>query len=195
MQNNIKIAVTGGIGSGKSAVCKIIKKHGHPVFSCDEIYSELLTCAEFIEKISREFGEVLNADGGLNRKALSEAVFKSDYALNKLNSITHPEIMSLALKKMEGSKLAFLEVPLLFENGLEDLFDGVIVVMRDLEDRINSVVTRDKLDYEHVLLRINKQFDYDNCDFAKYYAIHNDGNFANLEQKTLEILQKINNTN
>lgn len=194
-QNNIKIAVTGGIGSGKSAVCQIIKKQGYPVYSCDSIYSELLTSTEFLKKIESEFGGVINADGSLNRKALSDAVFKNDCALKKLNSITHPEIMSEALKKMEGDRLAFLEVPLLFENGFENLFNGVIVVLRGLEDRVNSVMSRDKANRESVLLRINRQLNYDNFDFAKYYVIHNCYNLTVLEQNVLNILQKINNIN
>lgn len=191
MQSNVKIAITGGIGSGKSAVCEIIKNYGYSVFSCDKIYSELLNSAEFLGKINTEFGGVLNEDGGLNRVALSDAVFNNETALKKLNAITHPEIMSAAFKKMEGYRLAFLEVPLLFENSFESLFDGVIVVLRNLEDRINSVIKRDKLDREQVLLRINKQFCYEKFDFAKYYVIHNDGNLANLEQKTQEVLLKI----
>lgn len=193
-QSSIKIAVTGGIGSGKSVVCEIIKKQGYPVYSCDSIYSELLNSAEFLKKIDDEFYGVFKSDGSLDRQALSEAVFNNEAELKKLNSITHPEIMSAALKKMEGEKLAFLEVPLLFENGFENLFDGVIVVLRDKEERIRSVIARDKIDREHVLLRINKQFDYDNFDFTKYYVIHNCGNLVDLEQKTLKTLQIINST-
>lgn len=193
MQNNVKIAITGGIGSGKSAVCNFIQKQGYPVFSCDKIYSELLTSTEFINRIDKEFGGMINADGSLNRKALSELVFNNDVALKKLNSLTHPAIFSAAFKKMEGSTIAFLEVPLLFENGFEALFDGVIVVLRDKDERVNSVIKRDNLKREQVLLRMNRQFNYDNSDFAEYYVIHNCGNLANLEQKTHEILIKLVN--
>lgn len=191
-QSNVRIAITGGIGSGKSAVCEIIKKQGYPVYSCDAIYTELLASTEFLNKINSEFGGVVTSDGKLDRQALSAAIFNNEAALKKLNSITHPEIMSAAFKKMEGCRLAFLEVPLLFESGFENLFDGVIVVLRDLEDRINSVISRDNSDRESVLLRINKQFDYVNSDFTKYYVIHNDGNLADLALKTDKILQKIN---
>lgn len=193
-QSNIRIAITGGIGSGKSAVCEVIKKH-YPVYSCDAIYTELLASTEFLNKINSVFCGVVTSDGRLDRQALSAAVFKNDAALKKLNSITHPEIMSAAFKKMEGHSLSFLEVPLLFENGFESLFDGVIVVLRDLEDRINSVMLRDNSDRESVLLRINKQFDYENGNFTKYYVIHNDGNLTDLALKTNKILQKINCTN
>lgn len=191
-QNSLKIAVTGGIGSGKSTVCEIIKKYGFPVYSCDQIYSELLNSSDFLKKIENEFGGVLNSDGSLNRKALSAAVFNNESALKKLNTITHPEIISAAFKKMEGSSIAFLEVPLLFENGLEDLFDGAIVVLRGIEDRINSVISRSNLTRDEVLLRINSQYNYNKLDFTKYYVIHNCGNFEDLDCKTRQILTKIN---
>lgn len=191
MQNSIKIAITGGIGSGKSAVTEIIKEQGYPVFSCDKIYSELLTSKEFTKRIGEEFCGVLNEDGTLNRELLSKQVFNNSEALKKLNQITHPAIMASAFENMEEHKISFLEVPLLFENGFERLFDAVIVILRDREDRINSIIERDGISKENAILRLNSQINYDNFDFAKYYAIHNIGNLGDLRQKTLEILQKI----
>ena len=190
-QSNFKVAVTGGIGSGKSAVCDIIRRQGYTVYSCDEIYAELLTKEDFLKRIEEEFAGVIEGDGTLNRKLLSQAVFNNEQALKKLNGITHPAIMDSALKKMEGTALSFLEVPLLFENGFEKLFDAVIVVLRDKEDRINSVMARDGISRNEAILRLNSQYNYDNSDFVEYYVIHNGGNLSNLEQKTLEILQKI----
>ncbi len=190
-QNNFKFAITGGIGSGKSAVSEIIRRQGYAVFSCDEIYKELLLKPSFIEKISSEFDGVLNFDGTINRKKLSEKVFGDSAALEKLNAITHPAIMKEVLKKCSGESIAFAEVPLLFENGFERYFDGVIVVLRDTEERIAAVLKRDNLTRESVISRIKSQLNYDNNSFAKYYVIHNDGNFEDLKQKTKEILGKI----
>ena len=192
-QNSLKIAVTGGIGSGKSTVSEIIRGKGYPVFSCDQIYSELLTSKDFLKKLENEFDGVISSDGTLDRKRLSEIVFNNDEALKKLNAITHPEIMAAAKKKMERHEVSFLEVPLLFENGFENLYDSVIVVLRDREERIKSVMARDGTSREKVTLRLKSQFDYDNSDFTKYYVIHNCGNLSNLEQNTLNILKKIEN--
>lgn len=191
-QNNLKIAITGGIGSGKSTVSKIIEEQGLPVFSCDKIYNELLSDKSFLKKIEESFVGVLNENGTLNRQMLSEIVFNDSEKLKILNGITHSEIMSAAFKKMEGYNLSFLEVPLLFENSFESLFDGVIVVLRDREERVNSVVARDKITKEMVLKRLKSQFNYDKFDFAEYYVIHNNCNLSELSSKTLEILQKIN---
>lgn len=88
MQNNIKIAVTGGIGSGKSSVCQIIRSAGFPVLSCDEIYAELCADKKFLERLCEEFGDILYADGSLNRKKLSQIAFNDEAALKKLNNLT-----------------------------------------------------------------------------------------------------------
>ncbi len=191
-QNNYKFAITGGIGSGKSTVAEILRRQGFAVFSCDEIYKALLCDKKFLNKISREFDGVLCADGSLNRNKLAEIVFADKSALEKLNAITHPAIMEEVFKKAEGHKISFTEVPLLFESGYEEFFDGIIVVLRNEEERIAAVAQRDGLDPQTVVLRIKSQFNYDNCNFAKYYVIHNDSNLGDLEQKIAEILKKIN---
>lgn len=190
-QSNFKFAITGGIGSGKSTVAEIIRRQGYAVFSCDEIYKELLCRKEFLNRIASEFDGVIKKDGALDRSELSKIVFEDKAALDKLNSITHPAIMEEVFKRSSGLKLSFTEVPLLFENGFERYFDGVLVVLRDVNERIASVSKRDNIDEKTVNLRIKSQFNYENYNFAKYYVIHNNGNFEDLERKLAEILENI----
>lgn len=190
-QNNLKIAITGGIGSGKSAVADIIVGQGYNVLSCDKIYSELLSDKNFILKLSDEFGDILTTEGELDRKKLSAIVFSDRVKLLKLNSLTHPEIMRRALEKMKGKGIWFCEVPLLFENGFEKYFDNVIVVLREKSARIASVAERDKITQEEIEKRVNSQFDYDNSTFEEYYVIHNNLNFEDLIKQTKKIIQKI----
>ena len=193
MQNKKIYAVTGGIGSGKTAVCRILAELGYPVFSCDAAYAELTRGGQLVDRLEEVFKGVKNADGSLNRKTLSAKVFGDIDALNKLNSITHPAIMdSLFARAMaaEGS-IVFCEVPLLFENGFQSRFDGVIVIMRSLEERVNSVIERSGLKREEVTKRINAQFDYQSADLSKYYVVDNDGDMAELTKKVKKILQKI----
>jgi dephospho-CoA kinase len=190
-QNSLKFAITGGIGSGKSTVAEIIKRKGYAVFSCDEIYKELLLDAEFKAKLSLNFDGIISADGSLDRSKLSEIVFNDKSALKRLNALTHPAIIEEVLKKSSGQKISFTEVPLLFESGLEKYFDGIIVILRDMDKRIAAVSVRDKIDRERAILRIKSQLNYENYDFAKYYVIHNDSNFEDLKAKTENILEKI----
>lgn len=190
-QNNIKIAITGGIGSGKTTVSEIIERKGFPVFSCDKIYRDLFEKENFVKKIANEFDGVVRSDGSVDRRKLSNIVFNDEIALKKLNEITHPAIMGEALFLMNNEKISFCEVPLLFESGFETLFDEVIIVLRNESERIKFVSKRDKISQEEVKLRIKHQINYDNYDFAKYYVIHNDGDFDDLRNAVLSVLEKI----
>lgn len=191
-QNNIKIAVTGGIGSGKSTVCKIIKEQGYKIVSCDKVYAEMLNEKSFVEEIATEFGEgVKLADGTLDRKKLSELVFNDKEKLKALNKLTHSRIMDTVFKKMEYENINFCEVPLLFENGYEKLFDKVIVVLRDKTERVNAIVQRDKTDEKSALKRMKNQIDYDNADFRQFFVIRNNSDIEDLRMNTVKILNTI----
>ena len=193
MKQSKKIAVTGGIGSGKSTVMKIIAGKGYPIFSCDEIYSQLTSDRDFLNILRHSFGDILNSDGTLDRKKLSEIVFNNPAKLAELDKITHPAIYKEMFRMAdEAGGICFCEVPLLFESGAESLFDGVIIVMRNEEQRIKSVTARDKLPEQDVKKRISNQFDYNSADFAMYYVIHNNGDLSELEWQTEEIINKIN---
>lgn len=194
-QSKIKIAVTGGIGSGKSTVCKIINSLGYPVYSCDEVYKLVLQDGKTVQELTVEFGkEILNADGSLNRSALSAIVFNDEGKLERLNKITHPKIFEKLFKISSNDEgVVFYEVPLLFEGGYEKLFDSVLVVLRDKKERIDCVMSRDNLSEEEVVSRLNKQYNYDINDFTKYYVIHNDGNIDDLMLKINKLLSIIAN--
>ena len=193
MKQSKKIAVTGGIGSGKSTVMKIIAGKGYHIFSCDEIYSQLTSDSDFLNILRHSFGDILNSDGTLDRKKLSEIVFNNPAKLAELDKITHPAIYKEMFRMAdEAGGICFCEVPLLFESGAESLFDGVIIVMRNEEQRIKSVTARDKLPEQDVKKRISNQFDYNSADFAMYYVIHNNGDLSELEWQTEKIIKKIN---
>ena len=193
-QSKLKVAITGGIGSGKSTACRFIKEEGYPVFSCDETYAKLFDSGVFTDEIVNEFGsDILDSLGRLSRSKLSEKVFCNDDNLQRLNKITHPKIferMFLAAENFEND-ICFFEVPLLFEGGYEKLFDKVIVILRSDEARIESVMTRDNKSRDEVLLRINKQYNYKNNTFTQYYVTHNDGNLDKFHDSIKEILLKI----
>lgn len=192
MKQNKKIAITGGIGSGKSTVMKILQNKGYKVYSCDEVYSVLITERAFLAKLCAEFGNILDNNDGLDRKKLSEIVFSDANKLKRLNELTHPAIyQKMFTLAAENNCTCFFEVPLLFEDGKENLFDEVIVVLRDREKRISEVIKRDNLSMEEVQKRVINQVDYDNLNFAKYYVIHNNGNLMQLNASVDNILDKI----
>ena len=193
MKNQKIIAVTGGIGSGKSSVLEILKGLGYPVFSCDEILNEVYSSRTVKKQLKKLFPSAIKGIFCLkiDRKALSKLVFSSPENRRKLESITHPEILRLAKEKIKkvGAFLSFLEVPLLFEGDYQDGFEGVIVVKRNIDDRINSVKSRSNLSREQVLSRISAQVDYDLLDLSKYIVIQNDGDLNSLKEKTLQAIE------
>ena len=157
----IKVAITGGIGSGKSTALLCLKELGYPVFSCDEIYKEVIASKNYIEKIEEFFPEAVT-HGRVERKILSEIVFNNPEKRALLNGISHPLIMQNLYEQMDNCKdeLVFAEVPLLFECGFENEFDHVIVMVRKEEKRIASVQERDNISKEKIEKRIQSQFDY-----------------------------------
>lgn len=193
----LKIAITGGIASGKSTVAKILKFYGYEVYSADEIYSELLTDRDVVEKINLLVGvEPIKKDGKLilDRKAVSEKVFNDQNLLRKFNDYTHGLVFDRIediVNQNSRAKILFFEIPLLFESKKEGVYDEVIVVKRDLKERITAAVKRSGLSEKEVLKRIKNQIDYDNFDFTKHTVIYNDGTLNDLEGKVEKILKKL----
>ncbi len=188
--DTIKIAVTGGIGSGKSSVAKIIREKGFPVFSCDEINKQLLTKKDYINRIEKIFPEAVEG-GKIIKSRLAEIVFSDETALKKLNSVSHPLIMNELNRQMNSCKgLVFAEVPLLFEGGYENLFHKIIVVCREKEQRILSVMQRDHSDREAVLSRISRQYDYSQPIPGSVIFLNNDSTISELENKVVDLLNE-----
>lgn len=183
------VAVTGGIGCGKSAVINIIKELGFTVLSADEEYALLLNDPSFVRKIHNIAG--IESGDTLDRKAVSFAVFNDSVKLKALNEFTHAKIYEKLFEKSKGMGLVFHEVPLLFESGKQDDYYKVIVVKRNLEDRINSVVLRSGLTREEVEKRIKNQFNYENLDENKHTVIYNDKDLQSLAVKVKAVVNEI----
>ncbi len=191
MKDNYLIAVTGGIGSGKSMVLSIIKDLGYPTLSCDQVTDEVYK-KPFVKRfLSKMFP---NAKTGrlfikIDKKIIAKEVFSSKQKLKQLTDFLTPIILEQTLKKarkIQGK--VFVEVPLLFECKAQDKFDKIIVVKRNLNSRIESVMARSNLIKEQVLERINSQFDYDGADLSCYSVLINDGDIKSLEEKVKNLI-------
>lgn len=190
------IAITGGIGSGKSFALKIIKKLGYKSFSADLVYKNLQKNKEFIMQISSKLGVLpIEKDGKfyLDKQAISNAVFNDKNKLKILNDFTHPKIMQKMIqraKKCDG--LVFCEVPLLYEGGYENLFDFIFVIKRKDEDRFLSASKRDKKTIKQIKIVAKNQFDYTNLTQNTHtFIIENDGDEVALTEKIKVAIQKI----
>ena len=150
-----KVAVTGGAGSGKSSVCNRLKELGIRVISSDTLAREAVapgTTAH--EKILNYFGKkVVLSDGNLNRQILRRIIVNDNTARRSLERFIHPEISKLMQRKMaqaeqNGDRVVAVEVPLLFELGMEKQFDLVVVVTADPKLRVKRLMDRDKVSRE-----------------------------------------------
>ncbi len=148
MVKPLQIGITGGIGAGKSLICRIFHCLGIPVYDADGHAKELMTTdVILISNIKKEFGELsYNTDGTLNRNYLSSAVFDDSEKLSKLNSLVHPQVgadYNRWVEKHGNYPYVMKEAALLFEAGSDKLLDKVIVIHAPEELRIQRVIARD----------------------------------------------------
>jgi dephospho-CoA kinase len=162
---SLLVGVTGGIGSGKSAVCREFERLGRAVLSADGIARELTeNDGEVREGISTLFGPaVFAADGSLKRKEVADIVFQNRELREKLNAIIHPRVFTRIdqmLSHLPPATLqpyAVIEAALIFESGMDRWLDYTIVVDAPEEIRIARVMKRDGCSREEVLARIASQ--------------------------------------
>ena len=191
-----KIAITGGIGCGKSLVAKYVAEMGYPIFSCDEINRNLLTDPDYIERIKNVFPNCVNGEK-IDKNTLKNTVFCDKKALKMLNDIAHPVIMTrlFSAMKKSDSEFVFAEVPLLFEGGYERDFDAIIIIKRDINERIKAVQQRDGLSEEKIKNRIAAQFDYTNLEKRiqnmNVHIIENEGDPPSLKSKIETLISRL----
>ena len=184
------IAITGGIGAGKSTAITAIKQMGYLVVSADDTYGELLKDPDFVQGVYRAV-EITTDKIELDRNLVSTAVFHNPKKLKALNDFTHAKIYSAMFEKSKNHDVVFHEVPLLFESGYQEKYDKVIVIMRDLNSRIQSVKARSGLSTDEVVSRIKNQYNYENLDKNKHTVITNDGNLLDFSAKVKAVVNEI----
>lgn len=182
----IKVGVTGGIGSGKTTVCKIFETLGIPIYYADVRGKELMqTDPELIKKITELFGKQAYTNGELNRKFISSQVFQSKPLLEKLNALVHPAVAMDAEKwadQYQSESYIIKEAALLFENGSYKQLDKIITVYASQELRIKRVRERDNVSYDEVVARIKNQIPDDEKVKKSDFVIYNDGKHTLIKQ-------------
>ena len=157
----IKVGITGGIGSGKTTVCKLFEKMDIPVYYADSEAKRLMTFDKALKNSIKELlgPKAYHRNGRLNRKYVASIIFNDKEKLAKLNSLVHPAVAIDGKKwfSKQKTKYAIKEAALLVENESYKQLDYLIVVIAPVEMRIKRVVKRDKTDYNQVKQRIANQ--------------------------------------
>ena len=175
----LKIGITGGIGSGKSTVCRVFSVMGIPVFEADKVARKLMdTDEEIHEKLVRLFGAaVYLPDQTVNRKYLAGIVFKDPSLLTKLNEIVHPVVRKTFFDWCEKQESPYIihEAAILFESGFYKMMDKTITVVTSEDERIRRVMKRDEITMELVKERIKNQWsDEERIKLADFVIGNND---------------------
>ena len=159
-----KIGVTGGIGSGKSTVCELLRDRGVAVYDSDSRAKQLMAESEALrEQLTAAFGaECYNAEG-LDRAFLASKVFGNEEALQQLNSIVHPAVRAdfQTWAEQQSSPYVVLESAILFEAGFETEVDATLAVMAPMPMRLERTMARDGVDKESVMRRMEHQLNDD----------------------------------
>ncbi len=183
----IRVGLTGGIGSGKSAVADIWRERGAAIIDADLLAREAVAPGtDGLRAIAQRWPAVIAADGTLDRAALARVVFADEDERLRLNSIVHPRVRELAERREDAlppGALAVHVVPLLFESDRWRTYDATVLVTAPDERRVERVVERDAIGAGDVLARMRAQMTPGDARELADYVIENDGSLADLRAR------------
>lgn len=192
------IGLTGTIGSGKSTFSEYLREKGYPVVDADRIAKELMQkgqkgYARVIENFSEK---ILNGEGQIDRKKLSDLVFADEEKLKKLNSIIHPLVIEQVDRQVRrhfhlGEDLIFVDAPLLIEAGMYRITDKVVLIKASTAVLLSRVMQRDNITREKAKLIIDAQMPVSEKEKFADYIIENNGGKDALYAKADALLEEL----
>jgi dephospho-CoA kinase len=186
----LRVGLTGGIGSGKSAVAEVLREGGATIVDADVLAREVVAPgSEGLREIARTWPEAIGADGALDRAAMAAIVFADPAARERLQAITHPAVRARAeeLEREAPDGVIVHVVPLLFEGDFWRRCDRTVVVIAPAQVRVARVIARDATEREAVERRMAAQIDPALARTRADYVIENDGDLAALREETLRV--------
>jgi dephospho-CoA kinase len=195
-EETIKLAITGSIGSGKSVVSRMMNVLGVPVYDCDVNAKRLMTDDGFIvSELKRMFGdECYEDDGTLNRQYIASRIFTDKENIKRVNSLVHPVVkrdFEEWAEKQESSVVA-VETAILYESGMIEAVDKVLVVWADRETAISRTIQRSGMNRIQVENRMNNQMSVDDLLLMSDYSLYNDGDEP-LLPRVMSVVEELKN--
>lgn len=190
----VKIGITGGIGSGKTYICNLLRERGYEVYNCDdEAKRIMLEDAEIISQIKTLIGnDAYTPDGQLNKPVIANFIFSDKDNAAKVNSIVHPAVKKDFLRWAEGKQVAIMESAILFESGFDNVVDTTVLIWADARNRLKRAMTRDHATREQIEARMAAQISDDEARRkADYIFRHN--NYDETENEMRKLIQYIEN--
>ncbi|MDQ3571801.1 MAG: dephospho-CoA kinase [Actinomycetota bacterium] len=188
------IGLTGAIAAGKSETLAALSRLGAATLSTDQVAHEVLGDPAIIESLVERWGDEIASGGATDRRRVGEIVFNQPGELRWLESITHPLVGDRVARWREeldpATSLAVVEVPLLFEAGMESLFDATLVVVADHERRTEWATARDADDFD---ARSARQLSQAEKAERATFVVANEGTIADLEAELRELWPRLIN--
>lgn len=191
----MKIGITGGIGSGKSYVCNLLKQRGLPVYNCDDEAKRLMTESPIIRhQLTALIGENAYRNNELNKSIIAEYLFANAENAEKVNGIVHPVVKQdfENWTKEQTTPIVVQECALLFESGFSDTVDVTVEIYAPKEIRLERAMKRDNATQQQVEARMASQMDEEEKRAQANYCIINDGK-ADLNAQIEELFTQLNN--
>ena len=193
-----KVGLTGGIGSGKSTVARMLGGAGFAVVDADQVARDIMTPGSpLLEEVAAAFGaDLIGDDGALDRGELARRAFATTEDTQRLNAITHPAIRAeserrFAAAEEAGEQAVIYDMPLLVDLGLNQDMDLTVVVDVDKEERIRRLVDKRRLDEADARARMAQQIDDATRLAAADVVIDNNGPLDALEPQVAALIKKI----
>ena len=189
----VLIGITGNIGSGKSFFCNLLREDGHTVISADEIAQQQLNDPDSVRQITKRWGKEVLRGGKPDRKKIAGIVFNRKAELDFLNSIVHPKTLGAIQNIVDNSteKFLFLEVPLLFEAGMQHCFDYIVLIHANRDVRLTRLLKSGRETPVEIQARMNAQID----DLGKIplcdLVIDNNGSTAALKKQYADFIRRL----
>jgi dephospho-CoA kinase len=191
------VGLTGGIGSGKSTVGKMVQRLGVPLIDADDLAREVVQPGTpALAEIAREWPDVIAADGTLDRRRLGAKVFAEPAARQRLEAITHPRIQERMRQQVtalaaQGHRLVFYEASLVVEAGRAHDFDALVVVTASEEQQLLRTMGRDGSSRDHVLARLRAQLPLSEKQKLATHLIDNSGDLAATEAQVKALVDEL----
>lgn len=176
----MKVGIAGGIGAGKSYVCKILETHGIDIYDCDSAAKRLLRSDAVLQQ------QLKDLVGSLDKAAISHYLLESEEHQRAVNGIIHPAVF----RDFEESGMQWMESAIMYESGIYRLVDRVVVVTAPLEVRIQRIMQRDGISRSQAMQWIGRQLPQDEVRARADYEIVNDGS-SDLKTQVDELLKNI----
>ena len=192
----IKVGITGGIGSGKTYICKLLELMNFSVFYSDAEAKKIQDTNAYVRtKLIEFFGEEVYTEDGLNRKYIAEIIFNNPTAKKQLEEVIHPKVAEAFAtwckeKENTDERIVFIESAILYESGFDKIVDKVIMVYADEDVRIERSMQRDGADRTAIEERIKNQSSDNDKRLKADFVIHNNPNDY-VNKQIIEIIKKL----